>query len=93
MTERTNMSADTYEAPPDGPITKPIHIRHHRLTRPVFVCPNDTLHVTVHDDLGKQSVHFPIVQSMRVTHVTKFEIRDEFGYDVGVGAVIGQRSE
>jgi hypothetical protein len=81
-------------------IRKPINIRRTMLSRPITLQRDDILDVRItHEELDgqgnacrriEQCPQFEIDRDFTVDSVTRFEVIDEFGVDVGIGFVLGQ---
>lgn len=77
-------------------IRKPINIVYSKLNEPKWVSVDE--HITFHLVWKRgnavvqreTSPSFPVPRPMRVDYVAKFEILDEFGFDVGIGFVFGE---
>lgn len=75
-------------------IRKPINIQRTELQSPRTVTKHDRLTVQYDSPVDDDCWRTPPLEvevAMEVTHVTKFEVRDEFGCDVGIGFVVGGR--
>ncbi len=85
-------------------LQKPINIKRSEFQEPRHLMPGDALTVQfsqkfysdqsgrlVKEEIEMVTPPVPFAQEFLATHVTKFEVIDEFGDDVGVGVVIGGR--
>ncbi len=76
-------------------IRRPINIKRSMLQQVFHMNTGDTMNVRItHDDgcgnvAREDTPSFPIERQIAVDSITKFEVIDEFGVDVGIGFVLG----
>lgn len=82
--------ADT-DSPGEAPPIRPINVRRCMLDRPATVVAGDNLsgRIVENDRVVAESPPCPVTRSMVINSLTKFEVIDEFGVDVGIGIVFG----
>jgi hypothetical protein len=80
----------------EPPVLRPINIKRVMLERRYHLIPGDMMQATITYEqdgtvLSRESTPtFPVPREMTVDSVTKFEVIDELGIDVGIGFVFGE---
>lgn len=81
----------------EASIRRPINIKRSEFPVPRYISAGDTFVVkfTQRDQNGRllnidETPRFDVERDMCVDSITRFEVIDEFGVDVGIGFVLGQ---
>lgn len=83
----------------EASIRRPINIRRSMFPTTRYLAAGDTLKVrlTTVDEDGSYTIdetpEFDMERDVAVDSITKFEVIDEFGVDVGIGFVLGQAKQ
>lgn len=87
-----SIEGDLWTAPKPVSVRKPINITRSKLRHPVTCLAGDKFHLTFTSKEGvvQNPPEFDIDRPMVIDSVTKFEVIDEFGLDVGIGFVLGK---